>query len=160
MPRLIEQDVGRLHIPMQNPVSMCVSDRSADRDQQSRGLARGQGPAADSLGQRFPFDQLHTEVRETRLLADLKDRDDMRMSQFGSGFRFGLKSPEIIRRRKNSANHHLQGDITIQAALMGPVDDPHPATTNFNKIFIVREFSQHPIEGGFGLALRIEKQGR
>ena len=145
---------------MQYPVSMRIGDRTANRDQQSRSLARGQGAAADSLGQRFSLNQLHTEVREPRLLADLKDGHDMGMSQFSRGLRLGLKSPEIIRRRENSANHHLQGDITIQAALMGPVDDPHPATPNFNEIFIVREFSQHPIEGGFGLALRIQKQGR
>ena len=74
---LVDQDVRRLQVAVEDPALMGVVHRLRDdRDQPGRG-ADVAAEVAEPLVEAGAGDQLHAEVMQAPALADLEDRDDV-----------------------------------------------------------------------------------
>ena len=60
-------------------------------------------------GQVSSFDQLHAEVRLIVLLADLVDRDDVRVVKVGDRLGIVPEAPEIVIARERTGANQLDG---------------------------------------------------
>jgi hypothetical protein len=59
-------------------------------------LGRRHCPAAQCAFEASAVDVFKVEVRLTLVLADLVDPDDVAVLQFGSGFRLGAETPQLL----------------------------------------------------------------
>ena len=73
-----------------------------------------------------PLDPLHRVVAESAHLADVEDRDDVRVVQPGGGPRLVEEPPPAVRIGGGVRPQHLQGDGAVEADVDGLVDDAHP----------------------------------
>ena len=99
-PRLIggvDEHVLRLQVAMQGAALMGEVDRLGDDLDVTRRPLRRERPLRDEGRQVAAVDQVHREVVLALMLADLVDRDDIRVLQVGGGFRLAEKSSDLLR---------------------------------------------------------------
>jgi hypothetical protein len=71
------------------------------------------------------------------VLADLEDRDDVRVVQAGGLLRLVAEAPDLLGCRQVPRRDHLQRDDAVEAELPRPVDDAHaPAGDLFEKLVV------------------------
>ncbi len=138
-PRLVNQNVGRLQVAMQNPSRMGMRDGPADWQEELRGLARGERPLGDPAGQGRAMHELHAEVRLTFMVADFVDRHNVRMLKAGRRFGFSAESGQFGRRGELPTQNHFHGDGPIQADLPGFKHDSHAAAPQLATQFIIAD---------------------
>src|SRR5262245_39392916 len=88
-------------------------------------------PTRDRLRQGAAVHQLHREVRQSVVLADLVDLDDVRVRQ--PCHRLGLGAEAIANAGRGvlARQHHLERDEPVEPSLPGLVDHGHPTATQF-----------------------------
>ena len=67
------------------------------------------------------------------------DGGDIRMVQRSEHFRFALKASEAIVIRRQGGRQNLDGDLTFQPGVGGPIHLPHPAFANLRDDFVDAE---------------------
>ena len=92
-PFLVEQDVVRLEVAMDDASIMGVLDRLGDLLHQRRRLARGQRSVGDLLRQAGALDEAHAEIVLVVVLTGLVDRHDRRVLEPGGGL--GLQAEPL-----------------------------------------------------------------
>ena len=105
------------------------------RDFQRLGDLRGDGqrlidrdrPLSDAIGQGRPLDQLHHQRGVAIHPFEAVDRRDVRMIQRRQDFGFALKSGEPLRVTRDGLWQHLDGDLSLQVRVGGPVHLAHAA---------------------------------
>jgi hypothetical protein len=129
--------------------------RPRQRLHQRRGLAGGQRPAFQLVGDAATFRQLHREERLPLALADLEDLYDVRVLQPGDGPRLRLEAgqPRLAGVAAVRA-HHLEGDDAVEADLPGLVDDAHAALTQFLNNLVTGHLGEM-LRGGPGRDLQL-----
>jgi hypothetical protein len=137
MSLLIDENVRRLQITMQNATTMSISDRSTDRSEHLRRGTRRLRPIQQFPSERRSFNQLHTEEGAAIDLTDFVDGDDMSMMQLGGGFRFRTEPSQVRRRGQITSKDHLECDDPVQLLLPGLIDHPHAAATKLFQQFVV-----------------------
>ena len=75
----------------------------------------------------------------TVLLADVVDGADVGMVQRGSGARLALKAAEGLRVARDVVREELQRHETMEADVLGLVDDAHPAGAQLLEDAVVGE---------------------
>ena len=78
---------------MNDVVVVGILNRAGDVPHDEGGLGRPHRLIGDQCRQRRTFDVGHREVVMPGLFADLEDRNDVGMVEFGGGFGLGLKWP-------------------------------------------------------------------
>ncbi len=78
----------------------------------------------------------------TILLADLVDRNNIRMFQLCGGFCFGEKMLNLFLSSELTSQDHLECNLAFQASMTSQIDDSHSATRNFAEEFVVSQFGK------------------
>ena len=93
---------------------------------------RGQGgtPGRETP-QRLPLDQLHDEEGLALVLADVVDRTDVGMVQGGGGAGLALEPLQALGILGILLGQELEGHAAAEAGILGLVDDPHAAASQW-----------------------------
>ena len=106
----------------------------------------GQRATADALRQRLAFDELHHQVGQLALPADVIERADVGVIELGNGVRFVIEAvaePGIGREHRR---HDFDRDNPIEARVLGPIDFAHAALADERQDFVRAK----PVAGGQG----------
>ena len=80
---------------------------------------------ADEVAQRPPVHELHDREGQPRRLADLVDRDDVRVVEGGGRARLLGEAAEAVRDRGEGLGQELDGDVAVEVVVAGAVDLTH-----------------------------------
>jgi hypothetical protein len=127
------QDVLRLDVAMHDAVAMRVVERTGDLAHDPQ---RGVRVLGDERGGRAGAARLvfHRHVRGARVLADVEDRDDVRMAQVRGDARFAQEAPCRARVLREGRRQHLQRDLARERLLHGEVHQRHSALPSCRRI--------------------------
>ena len=120
--------VGRLDVAMDQAEIMSGGQALSHFPADAQRLRQGQNRFTFQPGiERLSLQELHGQVRNAAILADLKNRDDM-MVLDGRG-RSGLAQKTLLGRDAggDARQHRLDGHHALQSRILGLVDDPHAA---------------------------------
>ena len=106
---------------------MGVLEGVANLRHDGQGLARRDPAGAQQLAQAHPVHVLHQEIVNPVRLAELVERDDVRMIQPGQ--RLGLAGEPFGERRvlPDAGRQDLEGDQAVEFLLAGLIDGAHAA---------------------------------
>ena len=138
----IDQHVGRLEVAVQNTLLMGVLNCFREGFQIGRRPLGREGASGLQLGKIGALDEIHREVADPLVLADLVNGDNVGVLQPGRGGGLGAEPADIFRAGKLAGGKYLDGDNPAQAALAGFVDHPHAAARDFLDQLIVAESAQ------------------
>ena len=129
----VDDDVGRLEVAMDQPLSVEVGERVAeapnDPEEPSERACRDAGSAA-ALGlpypsavvvEGWPVHQLHRVPGRVVVEAFVEDGDDAWMIETGHRMDLSPKQGGLL---AVSEGHRLQGDEATGLSMNGPIDDP------------------------------------
>ena len=91
------------------------------------GLPRRQGAAGEPRAQRLAFEQLRHRVRRAIAVADVVNRQDVRMRERGHRAGLALEARERVRVGGHGRRHDLDGDVAFEPRVARPVDLAHAA---------------------------------
>jgi hypothetical protein len=91
----IQQDIGRLQIPVEDAVLMGVVHRTADHRQEPDSGAGVLSQAGEFVFEAASLDQFHAEVVLPSILAHFVNGNDVRMIELGGGFGFGVEALHV-----------------------------------------------------------------
>jgi len=131
-PLVVEQDVVRLDIAMDEPPPVQVRETRGNRTDDVDDLPRVDPSAGgQAIGQRAPIAQLHDVERlaARRGIArlDVEHLDDARMGRRGERQGLALEALGEGRIRGQVRQEHLDRDVALKAQVEGLVDGGHPA---------------------------------
>jgi hypothetical protein len=122
------QDVGRLQVPVDDPLLVGVLNRLAHLDEQPEPVADTQAAPIAVVGDRDTADQLHDEVWMTLVgHSGVKHFGDVRVVHEGEGLPLGLEPGDHLVRvhsRLDQLEGYLPADWVV---LLGDEYHPHPA---------------------------------
>ncbi len=104
--------------------------------------------------------EFHAEMQLAVTLADLVDGDDVRMIEPGSRFTFRSKALHIGSRLPEGWADHLECDAPIGYPPPRPVDDAHPAPSNFFEHFTRPESTEVSVAVGDLGGIESDRHGR
>jgi hypothetical protein len=123
-----DEDVRRLHVAVDDPAHVRGMERLGDLGADPRGLARRQRAVlADDRRHVLAVDELHDDVRAGRLLAEVEDRDDVRVAQRRGGAGLVAEAGQEVRVTTELGAQQLDRDVAIQLGVARPVDRRHAA---------------------------------
>ena len=129
VPRIVQEQVGRLDVPVDDPGSMGGVESSGGLPQPRQGASGLLGSLGrEAIGQRASRQVLHHDVRAAPVLADVEDRDRVRR------VRKSRRCERLVREASpdplvvgEALGEHLHRDDPSEHAVLGPVDLAHPA---------------------------------
>ena len=124
---------------------MGVAERPGDLAHDGQRLLGWQAFAADALLQRAAVDVLHRHVVAAAIVADVVDRDDVRMLQLRERFALAQEALAELFVDREGRCHDLQRDTPVQRALGGEIDGGHRAGAELALDVIARNFDVHPV---------------
>ena len=123
----VDQHVRRLHVSVHEPALVRGVESSADLRGHGDGLFVGERAVAEPRFQIRSLDVAHRDVELAVGLTGLVDRDHVRVVDRRGELRLGqepLAESCVLRER---GHQELEGDVALQAKVLGQVDDAHPA---------------------------------
>src|SRR5262245_25714623 len=84
----------------------------------------------------FTLDERHHEIDDPVALIDAVDRDDVRMAQLGSRFRFAQEPRPDFGTESQFRRQNLDGDQPLQPPIAGLVNGAHPAPPDLAVEFV------------------------
>src|SRR6516165_2072636 len=127
---LVEQDVSRLDVSMQNTMFVRVVNSARHLGDEFHHLSEGHRRIANHLVKLTTFDKLHTEIALAIPLADLVDGNDAWMVKAGSGFGFQPKAPEVRLCCPLTEADDFQCNYPVEAFLPSTKNDPLSTPAN------------------------------
>ena len=82
---------------------------------------------ATSLAEALPLDELHGDPGVAVVLADLVDRDDVRVVEGRGGARLVLEALEVLAALREPLGEQLDGDLAPEPGVAGAKDATHAA---------------------------------
>ena len=122
---VVEEDVGRLDIPMYEARSVGGVERRGHGCQRCRRLGRVERAGGEPVRERPARDVAHREEEPAVVLARGVDRHDPRVLELGGEPRLGQETatePLVIRQRRR---HQLQGDRAAECRIAREVHGAH-----------------------------------
>src|SRR4051812_24805201 len=101
----------------------CAGDSGGDVDH----FANVEPARGHPLAQRFAFDVLGGDVMRAAVLADLINRDDVRMIERRGRARLALKAAYALLVPRESHRQQLERDLAIERLILGKIALAHPA---------------------------------
>ena len=151
----VEQNVRRLQVAMDDPMPVGMMDGPGDAAPIDRRVPAGDRPARQLAGQADPLDELHREEVLPIDLADLEDRDDVRVLQPRRRLGLGAEPLDVLVVREPARQDHLERHDPAQVHLPGAIDHAHTAAGDFGDQLIVAEPLGRRLEGARRLAIEL-----
>jgi hypothetical protein len=101
----------------------CVGNLDGARER----LVERQRAGGKAIGERLALDQLHHEVIDFLVVADVVQRAEVGMIQRGDRLRLPLEAQRQARIASHACREHLDGDAAVQPRVGGGVDLAHAA---------------------------------
>ena len=126
-----DHDVLRFDVPVDDAMGMRVLQRLADL----RGVVQRLRGAEytvlrHALLERLAFDKLHDDILRLPAVADIVDRDDIRLREHGDRVCLRLEAIFQLSVRRHLIAQDLDGDIAVQLVAHGLVNDRHAAAAD------------------------------
>jgi len=87
----------------------------------------GERAASQNGAQTLTFEQLRNDVRRAVLLADVMNRENIRVVKSGDRTRFLLEAAKAVGISGERSGKDLDGNIATQAVVAGAIDFAHSA---------------------------------
>jgi hypothetical protein len=113
---------GRLQVAMDDAAGVGGGEGAVDRRGERKDLGERESAHQDDARERRPLDELHREKRNPFRLFDRVNRDNVGMVQRGDREGLALEPAAVLR---IVASKYLEGDIPLQAGIVGAVDLAH-----------------------------------
>ena len=121
------------------PWSCAASSASAICLAIVEGFVDRDGALRDAIRKRRAFHEFHHERDGPVPLLEAVDRGDVGMIQRCQHFRFALEARQSLRVTGHRSRQHLDGDLSLQVRIGGPIDDAHAARANLRGDFVRAE---------------------
>ena len=140
---LVEQQVFRLDVAVDDCMIVRVLQRVADWRHDGQGLFRLQPARAEELAQVHAVNILHQQVKQPVGLSEVVDRDNVRVTQFCE--RLGLASEAFgeLRIFFPLGGEDLEGHEPVERFLPRLVNHPHAAAPQAGQDFELREMRRN-----------------
>ena len=148
---LVQQDVGRLEVAVQDSPLVGVLDRFGDVGQQGRDGPRVVLVGVQPGAQAAAGNQLHAEILLTLVFAYLVDGDDAGVVKLSHGLGFVLEAAKVDIVGEDAGPDHLQRHQPVEGDLAGLVHHPHAAAAQLLVDLVVAEIA-HPGAAGQPIA--------
>ena len=122
-----DEDVLGLEIAVHDALVVRLRERERDAARDGEEALERQRLADEVAAQRLALDELHREVRAPVRLADLVDRDEVRVRHGGRRARLAQEAGAPSGIARDLFAQHLQRDRAAEALVVGEVDDAHAA---------------------------------
>jgi hypothetical protein len=139
-----QEDVRRFDVPVEDRPLMRVVHGAGDLGHQRGHGARFRLEPRDVPGEVPTLDDLHAEVGLIVGLADLVDRDDVRVVELGDRLGLVPEPAQFCRAGQRTGLDQLEGHQAIELVLAGPVDDAHAASSDLLEQLVLAEESGRP----------------
>ncbi len=124
---------------MDHALPMGIVDRLGHGGHELRRLAGRQRSLGQPHGEALTVDVTHREIMLALLLADFKDRQDVRMVQQGRCLRLLMEAIVVGLRGEVAGQDHLHRHGAAQADLAGLVNHAHAAAGDLLEQFVVAD---------------------
>ena len=104
-------------------------ERFGNLGRDGKGSVDWNGTAAQALGERFAFEELHDQEWHALFLADVVHGADVGMADARDGPRFPLEPFELLRRRASRRGEYFDGHRAVESRVAGTIDLTHPSST-------------------------------
>src|SRR5207244_838075 len=124
-----DEDVGRLDVPMHDPLCMRGVQRVCNLDaplQEFSGIERA---AANPMPERMALQELHHDVRLAFVLANIVNGANVRMIQGGGGAGLTAEPFERLRLVGELIGQKLKRYVAAKSCVFTSVDHPHAAAS-------------------------------
>ena len=145
---LVDQDVARLDVAMQERERMRLVDRPRDLFEIPRRGAFLDRPIDEPFGKAFALDVFHRVERPAVEFADVVNRHDVGMLESGGGGGLvpkpldRLEVPAAQRAADDLGPNQLQGHDSLGVVLQGAKHHPHAAAADFREQFVATNPSE------------------
>jgi hypothetical protein len=134
-----DENIGRFDVAMNDSLGVGGVQRVGEVDAERKEGFHFQGAPGDVVLQRRAFQKLHGNVRFSILFADVVDGADVGMIQGRRCLGFALKPGERLWVSCDVFGEELERDETMEASILGFVDDAHTAATELLDDAIMRD---------------------
>ena len=121
-PLEIDQDIARLHIPVDDAFAMSVIQRFRDRGHDANQRTMVQQLRSRQIGERPPLDELTDDVRKSRVDTNLVDLDDVRVLEPSDSSRLAQEPLLLFVRQEVAIPRDLDGDHALELGIVGAID--------------------------------------
>ena len=129
-PRVVEHDVGRLQIAMDDAALVRGGEPCAQLPGDLDGLVVGEAADSPQRGREIlSVDILHRQIEEATGLADVIDAADVGMGDLSGGADLVVELREARRIATKVVGQELQRDRLSEAQIVCPIDLAHPAAS-------------------------------
>ena len=125
MPAPVDQHVRRLDVPVHQPTLVRGIERAADLHRNCNRLLVGEWTVFKSRLQVRALDVAHRDVEAAVGIAGLVDRNHIRVIERGGELGLGQEPLAEALVLGQGGREQLQGDVALQAQVLGQVDDAH-----------------------------------
>ena len=122
-----QHDVAGLEVAVDDPLPVRRVERAGDLDRVAQHLLRREGPFSQAIGQRLAIQELHHQVINAVLLADIEEATDVRMGKARDNARFPLEPLPPCGILRDGIEQDLDRDDPFEPRVPGPVHVSHPA---------------------------------
>jgi len=128
--RSVDQDVGGLDVPVDQPSGVGVVQGVGDRGNQFRRIPEGRSSLSHPDRQIAALDELrHDEAESVFRATHVMDRHDVRMVELGEDSGFNKKRLGILGMDDSFRVRNLDGDRTVEVVVVSQIDPSEPALT-------------------------------
>ncbi len=124
---------------MDHPAPVSIVDRLGDRGQDLGRISARERAAGQPMRQALAVDEGHGEEVLPLMLPDLEDGDDPGMVEVGGRLGLGVEPPDRGLVGELAGADHLQGDLAVEADLIGLEHDAHAAVGHLPDDLVVAE---------------------
>ena len=121
----VNQQVGRLHVAMDDPLTVEVGERRTDLADDLAHPFRREGPF--DIGETPTAEERHHEVGAFAVAPEIEQRDDVRMRELRHQACLRLEGSHELRVIGVLRPDHLHGHLASHGGLVGPTDDTEPS---------------------------------
>jgi hypothetical protein len=123
-PLVIDQNIARFHVAMDDPLFVCVRQRPGQLDDKSNRFSRLETVVGDPLGKRMPLDECGHDEIAVVIPPHFMDRHNVRMQQSSRRLCLALESsdrPFIAERfRLGDFERHVALELRVERPIDGP----------------------------------------
>ena len=113
MTAFVQQNIARFDVSVYDALRMRTVERVTDLRYHSFDLLKWQRAALKRHGKGAGLDERHDNVCEAICLAEVMNRENVRMLQVGQYLGFLLEPPEKFRILRQMAREDLQRDVSV-----------------------------------------------
>ena len=143
--QIVEHDVRRLHIAMDNTFLMRVRQPLRERTHDLRRLLQVDPAVVHDFAEWLAFDEGRSDVELASAVAGVVNGDDVRMPQLRRGTGFAQETLHPLRIVQHAALRHFDCDLALQLRIVGEVDRAERSGTEALPHLETSDHSDRPV---------------